>query len=119
MLSLDNLDVRIFREFNNPGLPQWNVRGSFASTARRLGVDEETLRLRVVRLRARGIIPSWRIAINPRLLGYDETGLDLEADAFERTVWGGYGVLSNPVGEWTGRDLNPRPPVCKTGDLPN
>jgi len=21
--------------------------------------------------------------------------------------------------EWTGRDLNPRPPVCKTGDLPN
>lgn len=23
------------------------------------------------------------------------------------------------IGEWTGRDLNPRPPVCKTGDLPN
>jgi DNA-binding Lrp family transcriptional regulator len=80
MLHLDDLDVRIFREFNGPRSPHWNVRESFTAVARRLGVDEETVRLRVARLRDHGVIPSWRIAINPRLLGYEETGLDLEIE---------------------------------------
>jgi DNA-binding Lrp family transcriptional regulator len=78
MQSLDDLDVRIFREFNGPGSPQWNVRESFSTIARRLGVDEETVRLRVLRLRERGAISSWRIAVNPRLLGCEEMGLDME-----------------------------------------
>jgi DNA-binding Lrp family transcriptional regulator len=80
MLNLDDLDVLIFREFNNPGSPQWNVRESFTAIARRLGVDEETVRLRVGRLRERGVIPAWKVAINPCLLGYQETGLDLEVE---------------------------------------
>jgi DNA-binding Lrp family transcriptional regulator len=80
MQQLDDLDVRIFREFNNPGSPQWNLRESFTAIARRLGVDEETVRLRVGRLRKRGVVPAWRVAVNPRLLGYEETGLDLEVE---------------------------------------
>jgi DNA-binding Lrp family transcriptional regulator len=80
MLHLDDLDVRILREFNNPGSPQWNVRESFTAMARRLGVDEETIRLRVLRLRDGGVIPALRIAINPRLLGYAEMGIDLEVE---------------------------------------
>jgi DNA-binding Lrp family transcriptional regulator len=80
MLQLDDLDIRILRELNGPGPPQWNVRESFTAIARRLGVDEETVRLRVARLRDRGVVPAWRIAVNPRLLGYEETGLDLEVE---------------------------------------
>jgi DNA-binding Lrp family transcriptional regulator len=80
MLHLDDLDIRIIREFNGPGPPQWNVRESFTAVARRLGVDEETVRLRVARLRDRGVFPSWRIAVNPRLLGYEETGFDLAVE---------------------------------------
>jgi len=80
MLHLDDLDIRIIREFNSPGPSQWNVRESFTAIARRLGVDEETVRLRVARLRERGVFPALRIVVNPRLLGYEETGLDLEVE---------------------------------------
>jgi DNA-binding Lrp family transcriptional regulator len=80
MLQLDDLDVRIIREFNRPGSAEWNVRESFTAVARRLGVDEETVRLRLARLRDRGVFPSLRIAVNPRLLGYEETGLDLTVE---------------------------------------
>lgn len=80
MLHLDDLDVRLLREFNSPGTPQWNVRESFTAVARRLGVDEETVRLRVRRLRERGVLPALRLAVNPRLLGCEETGFDLEVE---------------------------------------
>ncbi len=80
MLHLDELDVRILREFNCPDSPEWKLRVSFATIARRLKVDEETIRLRVVRLRDSGVIPTWGIAINPRLLGCEEYGLDLEIE---------------------------------------
>ena len=78
MLPLDDLDVRILREVNCPDCPQWNVRESFTAIGRRVGVDEETVRLRVLRLRDRGVLPALRISINPRLLGLEEMGLDLE-----------------------------------------
>ena len=78
MIPLDNLDVRILREVNCPDCPQWNVRESFTAIGRRVVVDEETIRLRVMRLRERGVIPALRIAVNPRLLGLEEMGLDLE-----------------------------------------
>jgi DNA-binding Lrp family transcriptional regulator len=80
MLHLDDLDIRIIREFSRPGPPQWNVRESFTAIARRLGVDEETVRLRLARLRDHGVFPAWRILVNPRLLGYEETGLDLAVE---------------------------------------
>ena len=78
MLPLDDLDVRILREVNCPDCPQWNVRESFTAIGRRVGVDEETVRLRVLRLRDRGVLPALRIAINPRLLDLEEMGLDLD-----------------------------------------
>ena len=80
MFHLDDLDVRILRELNTPDSPEWKLRVSFTALARRLGVDEETVRLRVVRLRDQGVIPTWRLAINPRLLGCEESGIDLEVD---------------------------------------
>ena len=75
---LDELDVRILRELRSPGSPQWNVRVSFSSISKRLGVDEETVRRRVQLAREKGYFPAWRIMVNPRLIGCEAAGLDAE-----------------------------------------
>ena len=78
MLHLDDLDVRILREVNSPDCPQWNVRESYTAIGRRVGVDEETIRLRLRRLRDRGVLPALRVTVNPHLLGLEEVGVDLD-----------------------------------------
>lgn len=78
MLHLDDLDVKIIRELGSPSSPQWNVRESYANVSRKLGVDEETVRMRVKRAMERGFLPPWRLTINPRLLGCDTVSLELE-----------------------------------------
>jgi hypothetical protein len=41
-------------------------------------------------------------------------------DAAASDVRGGFkSRRTSRLDEWTGRDLNPSPPVCKTGDLPD
>ncbi len=84
MLNLDDLDVRIVREFGSPSSPQWNVRESYANVARKLGVDEETVRLRMKRMKERGYLPAWPVTVNPHLLGREAVNLELEVDD-ERT----------------------------------
>ncbi len=76
--------MRIIRELGSPASPPWNVRLSYAEISRKLGVDEETIRLRVKRARERGAFPTWQLMINPRLLGCDAVTLELEVDAEER-----------------------------------
>ncbi len=76
--------MRIIRELGSPTSPPWNVRLSYADIARRLGVDEETVRLRVKRARERGVFPTWQLMINPHLLGCDAVTLELDVDAEER-----------------------------------
>ncbi len=84
MLHLDDLDVKIIRELASPSSPQWNVRESYANIARRLEVDEDTVRLRVKRAIERGFLPTWRLMVNPRLLDFEAASLELEVDAEER-----------------------------------
>ena len=79
MPELDDLDIQILADLGSPSSPQWNVRESYANLARRLGVDEETVRLRVKRARDRGYMPAWRIKINPHLIGCRSAGFDLIA----------------------------------------
>lgn len=79
MAELDELDIQILGDLGSPASPQWNVRESYADLARRLGVDEETVRLRVIRARERGYMPTWRIKVNPHLLGRTPAGFDLAA----------------------------------------
>ena len=78
MEQLDDLDIQILADLGNPHSRQWNVRESYASLAKRLGVDEETVRLRVKHARESGLMPSWRIVVNPRLVGHGAAGVDLE-----------------------------------------
>lgn len=76
----DELDVRILKEFGSPSSPQWNVRESYAKVADRIGVDEETVRKRVVRMKELGSLPKWLMKPNPYLLGRQGACVDLEIE---------------------------------------
>lgn len=75
--------------------PKWNVRESYSNISRKLGVDEETVRMRVNRAKERGFLPAWRVMVNPLLINCQEANLDLEVrneqdkgDAISRSrVW--------------------------------
>lgn len=81
---LDELDVKIIKELRSPGSPQWNVRESFSEISRKLGVDEETVRRRVNMARQHGFLPVWRLRVNPRIVGWESAGLDLEVEDEEK-----------------------------------
>ena len=78
MHRLDDLDVRIIKELASPSSPQWNIRQTYSNIAKKLGVDEETVRRRLKRAEARGVVPGWRMMVNPHLLGCECASLDLE-----------------------------------------
>jgi len=48
---------------------RWNSRRSYTDVARRLGVDEETVRNRLRRLKESGTLIGWRLVPNPSLFG--------------------------------------------------
>lgn len=48
---------------------QWSVRESYASIAKRVGVDEETVRKRINRQEKLGAIQGWSAVIHPNLIG--------------------------------------------------
>jgi DNA-binding Lrp family transcriptional regulator len=52
------------------GSPErWNVRKSYVDVARKLGVDEETVRNRLNRVRQSGFLVGWRLVPNSSLFG--------------------------------------------------
>jgi len=77
---MDELDIRILKELGSPASPQWNVRESYASIGRKLGVDEETVRKRVRRAMELGSFPPWLMKPNPRLIGCQAAVLDVEVE---------------------------------------
>lgn len=74
---MDDLDVRIIKELGSPSSLQWNVRETYSGLARRLGVDEETVRRRLKRSQELGSVTGWKTMINPHLLGCEAACLDL------------------------------------------
>jgi DNA-binding Lrp family transcriptional regulator len=84
MQRLDDLDVRIMKELGSPSSVQWNVRESYASIAKRVGVDEETVRRRLKRAEERGVLPGWRMMMNPHVIDCEAACLDLEVEDEER-----------------------------------
>jgi DNA-binding Lrp family transcriptional regulator len=84
MYKPDTLDLRITREIGTPRSTQWNVRESYASIAKRVGVDEETVRKRIKRQEKLGILQGWRAAIHPNLIGCMDAYVDLEVGNVER-----------------------------------
>lgn len=84
MHHLDDLDVRIMKELGSPNSLQWNVRESYSNIAKRIGVDEETVRRRLKRAEELGSLPGWRIMVNPRLIGCEAASMDLEVEDEEK-----------------------------------
>lgn len=69
---MDRLDVRIYREFfhGKTGPPlESDIRRSYGSVARRLNIDEVTIRKRINALQQSGFLNGWRLVVNPSLLG--------------------------------------------------
>src|SRR5919197_5747944 len=84
MYKPDALDLLITREIGTPRSTQWNVRESYASIAKRIGVDEETVRKRIKRQEKLGVLQGWRAAIHPNLIHCVDAYIDLEVRNFER-----------------------------------
>lgn len=69
---MDSLDVRIYREFfhGRTGPPlESDIRRSYRSAAKKLRIDEVTIRNRIKRLQLSGFLKGWRLVVNPTLLG--------------------------------------------------
>jgi DNA-binding Lrp family transcriptional regulator len=58
----------------------WNVKKSYVEIAKKLGVDEETVRNRVKYLKESGFLLGWRLVPNPLLLGRSPAFLFLELE---------------------------------------
>jgi DNA-binding Lrp family transcriptional regulator len=67
----DNLYSRILREMYAPAWARSGGRQSNAALAKKLGVDEETVRNTVERMRRSGFLKSWSISLNPHALGME------------------------------------------------
>ena len=80
----DTLDLRIMKEIGTPQSMQWNIRESYASISKRIGVDEETVRKRIKRQEKLGAIQGWRAVIHPNLVGCVDAYVDLEASNADR-----------------------------------
>ena len=80
---MDDLDVRIFKELGNPSSLQWNVRETYSNIARRLGIDEETVRRRLKKAEKLGSLPGWRMMINPHIMDCEAACLDLDVGSEE------------------------------------
>jgi DNA-binding Lrp family transcriptional regulator len=74
----DLLDGRILKEIQSPGSFRWDVRESYSRIAKRLGIDEDTIRQRLARLRQDGIIGKFVLLLNPHLLGRNCAAIYLE-----------------------------------------
>lgn len=77
------LTVNIMKELSiTPS--HWNVKRSYSEVAKRLGVDEETVRIRIQSLRRSGFLLGWRLMLNANLLGRESHILALELDDDEK-----------------------------------
>jgi len=69
---MDSLDVRVYRELlhsiTGPPLES-DIRRSYRSVARKLRIDEVTIRNRIKGLQQSGFLKGWQLVVNPSLLG--------------------------------------------------
>jgi DNA-binding Lrp family transcriptional regulator len=79
------LQTQILKELTSPASFQWNARESYARIAKKLGMDEETVRLTVRRVMESGFVEKWRIIINPKLLGQESAAVQLIVDDSTRS----------------------------------
>jgi DNA-binding Lrp family transcriptional regulator len=72
------------RELASPASFRWDIRESYASIGKKLGVDAETVRKKVKRAQELGFLERWRLIPNPDVLGRESSGIHLDVDDEER-----------------------------------
>jgi DNA-binding Lrp family transcriptional regulator len=80
----DALQARILQELTNQFNLRFDEKRSYAKIAARLGVDEESVRLRVKRATQTGLIAGWELILNPVLIGRRSASVVLEIDDVRR-----------------------------------
>ena len=61
------LTVNIMKELSiTPS--HWNVKRSYAEVAKKIGIDEETVRIRIQSLKQSGFLLGWRLILNANLI---------------------------------------------------
>jgi DNA-binding Lrp family transcriptional regulator len=65
----DNLYSKILRELYSPAWLRVSGRESYALVAKKLGIDEQTVRSAVGRMQKSGFLKRWSISLNPCVLG--------------------------------------------------
>ena len=71
------LTVNIIKELSiTPS--HWNVKRSYAEVAKKIGIDEETVRIRIQSPKQSGFLLGWRLILNANLLGRESHILVLE-----------------------------------------
>jgi DNA-binding Lrp family transcriptional regulator len=84
------LTASIMREMSSSP-SQWNVRRSYVDVARKLGVDEETVRNRLKMMKEMGLLRGWRLILNANILDMKSSNVllgfptaDAKAEAIPR-----------------------------------
>src|SRR5919197_2261295 len=71
------LTVNIMKELSiTPS--HWNIKRSYAEVAKKIGIDEETVRIRIQTLKQSGFLLGWRLILNANLLGRESHILAVE-----------------------------------------
>jgi DNA-binding Lrp family transcriptional regulator len=79
MADSDNLYSRILRELYSPAWLRKSGRESYIELAKKLGIDDQTVRSAIGRMQKSGFLKTWSISLNPHLLGMDCESVILRA----------------------------------------
>jgi DNA-binding Lrp family transcriptional regulator len=83
MWRIIELTVSIMKELSiTPS--HWNVKRSYSEVAKKLGIDEETVRIRIQSLKKSGFLLGWRLILNAKLIGKESSIIALELDDIEK-----------------------------------
>ncbi len=86
MVESDNLYSRILREMYAPAWARIGGRQSNAVLAKRLRVDEDTVRSIVSKMRNSGFLKSWSVSLNPHALGMECESIVVEIAGEEKSL---------------------------------
>src|SRR5579863_6165918 len=67
----DNLYSRILRELYSPAWLRKSGRESYVGLAKKLGIDDQTVRTTIGRMQKSGFLKAWSVTLNPHVLGME------------------------------------------------
>ena len=68
MADSDNLYSKILRELYSPAWLRSSGRESYVTIAKKLGIDDQTVRSTIERMQKSGFLKGWSISLNPHIL---------------------------------------------------